>query len=146
MGDHPASDPAKPGSKLASIQKLGRRGGIRTGDGRTPEEAAATRAGGGPEPVTGAPVPQSNVKRPTRKAVKRKAKSVTRAKAVLKKAEGKTKAKAKATKAKRVLVRDTDGETLISRKPGPPAKVGTPWKEAGVSKSKYYRDLRAKSE
>ena len=127
MADHPASDPAKPGSKLDSIQKLGRRGGIRGDGGRALETASAAPAVGGPEPVTGAPVPHTTVKRATRKAVNRKVKSVTRAKAVLKKAE----TKAKTPKA--------------VKKPGPPAKVGTPWKEAGVSKAKYYRD-RSKSD
>lgn len=68
MPDHPATDPAKPGSKLEAMQKLGRRGGIRDDD----------------EPVKG----------PTQKAdkkagVKDTAKAVKKAKTVLKKATAK---------------------------------------------------------
>lgn len=123
MPDHPASDPAKPGSKLDTIQKLGRRGGIRTGSGRTLELAGADRAGeelgqpaaGGDDPAPRV-LSEPAVKSTTRKPAKKK--TVKRAKAVLKTAEKKAKA---------------------PKKPGPPSKVGQPWKKAGVSKSTFYR-------
>ena len=126
MIDHPASDPAKPGSKLASMQKLGRRGGIRDDSGRTPEAAGAVSAGEGSGSVAGGdPAPRTitkRVKTTTRKTAK---KTVKRAKAVLKKAEGKAKA------AKRV------------KKPGPPTQVGEPWKALGVSKATWHRKRKA---
>jgi hypothetical protein len=125
MPDHPASDPAKPGSKLSSIQKLGRRGGIREGSGEAPEAVGADLAGEEMDPVAGGnPSPRTPVKRvktATRKAAK---KTVQRAKTVLKKAEGKA-------KVKRV------------KKPGPPTQVGEPWKALGISKATWHRKRKA---
>lgn len=143
MGDNSASAPAKAGSKLASMQALGRRGGIREGQGESseaPPEAKAGKPGkasreGKSSPAkkprfdVGAQVKKLGadsllpVKAPSKKRVtKTKVKTVKRARAVLKKAETAAKAKAK--------------------KPGPPAQIGQPWKAAGVSKATYYRNLK----
>ena len=120
--EKPATSPAKPGSKLAAMQALGRRGGIRD-DGGRPQSAVTVKADEGPGSVVAgdAPVPPTIVKRTPRKRVKgavQKTK-VTKAKAVLKRAE-------KQARGKR----------------GPAKSVGEPWKAAGVSKAKYYRDRK----
>ena len=124
MPDHPASDPAKPGSKLASMQALGRRGNIRPSEEETPITAKdGSKKPGRVEKREAKPSP-AVVKQAQRKRVtKPKVKTVKRAKSVLKRAEAIAKAK----------------------KPGPPVQIGQPWKELGLSKSTYYRNLKQDS-
>ena len=122
MPDHPASDPAKPGSKLASMQALGRRGNIRPSEEETPITAKdGSKKPGRVEKREAKPSPAVVKQAQRKRATKPKVKTVKRAKAVLKRAE------ASQPKAK---------------KPGPPVQIGQPWKEAGVSKSTYYRNQR----
>jgi hypothetical protein len=140
MGDHPASDPAKPGSKLASMQALGRRGGIQRESGRPSEGGVANPMdAGGPEVEQHSPpVRKIPVKRSTRKAGKKTVK--IRIKAKVAKPRPKTVKKAKAV-LKQAEAKARSAET--KKKPGPRPKVGEPWKPLGISKATYHRRRKA---
>jgi hypothetical protein len=151
MGDHPASDPAKPGSKLASMQALGRKGGVRSAEDGAAKAASKARAGGGPAANAGAPDPLVAVRltdtdtRGTDTPVKRPSSVETKIVAAGKATVKAFKGKGGVAKAKAALKRAEKAVKAKLKKPGPPAVIGKPWVEAGVSKAKYYRDLKAKA-
>ena len=143
MADKPSSDPAKPGSKLAQIRALGRRGGIRQGVGRIP-----LADGGAVDSPSLLPQLSSSteptVKTPSRTSPKKRAaKPPVNAKPVAKRKATKDNG-ARAAKAKRVLKRaEADAKAKRGR---PKAGRAEPWKAAGISRAKYYRDQKAKPE
>jgi hypothetical protein len=125
--------PAKPGSKLDSIQRLGRRGGIRPSAETPPPAVKPTgtkarklgREDAAHARPASAPTPQSETTtiRP-RKAKTTIARKLKTAKAVLAKAEE---------------------DAMV--KPGPTPVVGEPWKDLDppISKSAYYRRMKAQA-
>ena len=123
MPDHPASDPAKPGSKLASMQALGRRGNIRPSEEETPSPPrTARRSRGGWRGRRSPPRLSSSA---TKRVTKPKVKTVKKAKAVLKRAEKRRQSPSEA---------------------GSTDQIGQPWKALGVSKAKYYRNLKGRGQ
>ena len=109
------------------MQALGRRGAIRPSQEEAPAAAmdGPKRPGrvateGKLSPVVKTTPSKRTIKVKAAKPKKPKVKTVAKAKAVLKRAEAKAKVK----------------------KPGPPIRVGQPWKAAGVAKSTYYRNLK----
>jgi hypothetical protein len=143
---------AKPGSKLAQIQALGRRGGIHPVGGRS------NRADGGPvidSPSTAGPPPKSPAKTTVKPTSLRKAAVKPASHNKVKNSPAKTIAKdeAKPDKIKRARAAlksatEANGDGAKKR-PGPSkgsGKVGKPWLalKPPISKAKYYRDLKAK--
>jgi hypothetical protein len=118
-----SSDAPKPGSKLAQVQALGRRGGIRPAAGETVRSEAREASREDAAQARPAPAPAQRSERtrnsPRKASVTLSAKLET-AKATLAKAEE---------------------DAMV--KPGPQAVVGEPWKDQDppISKTTYYRRL-----
>jgi hypothetical protein len=136
MPEKPATDPAKPGSKLYQQQALGRRGGIRVADGRngghTEQRGPEPREDSVPAPEPIAPPP---VKRPSRKGATKEAKSTIAPKGVAVKPKGEAKIEA----AKKAL----KGAEKAARARGRPKGANEPWLAMKISKAEYYRRKKA---
>jgi hypothetical protein len=120
MGERPASDPPKPGSKLADIRRMRdlKQGGIRSGKGVEPVQPASASENAQARPIA----PKRVLTRPATEppvASNAPRKSVKKAKTILKKAE----AKAKAGR--------------------PPAKGPKPWEALGLKRRTYFNRKKA---